>query len=197
MSTLIFLVAPETNMQNICFWFVFLFVFVICMEQDVLVCIDGSFTLFNFLWFCLYCMYFFKGFWGRPQKYRSTCERGRTCLFTGYPPYLQLQGGLLCTCIIEAPNKNTLWLACEKMLGSVWYLCWAAASVFTNIYTCLLASGKLLLYDTHTGQFETLQLQASDQLKVFALVACRLLKPHLCYVELLWQKIVTETCGKM
>lgn len=70
------------------------------------ICIKGNVMLFNSLWFCLYCMYFFKGFRGRPQKYRSACERGRTCIFTGYPPLLQRQSGLLCTCIIEAPNKT-------------------------------------------------------------------------------------------
>lgn len=71
-------------------------------------CSDGSFVLLNFRSFCLYCMYFFRGFWGRPQTFRSACERGGTCIFPGYPPRLRLQSGLLCTCITEAPNKNTL-----------------------------------------------------------------------------------------
>lgn len=96
------------------------------------VCVNGSFMLFNFLWFCLYCMYFFKGFWGRPQKYRSACERGRTCIFTGYPPPLQLQSGLLCTCITEAPNKTHCgWLVRKRKKNArlCLGLCSTAASV--------------------------------------------------------------------
>lgn len=82
---------------------------------------SGSFMLFNFLWFCLYCMYFFRGFWGRPRKYRSARERGRTCIFTGYPPPLQLQSGLLCTCITEAPNKTHCgWLVRKRSAPCVW-----------------------------------------------------------------------------
>lgn len=147
---LIFLVAPGTNMQSmllLCFSRFYFFgchQYDICMEQE-----SGSFMLFNFLWFCLYCMYFFKGFWGRPQKYRSACERGRTCIFTGYPPPLQLQSGLLCTCITEAPNK-TLWLACEKTLCS---LCVTAISSPLNIYTCSFSrapSWLLMLHVSHT-----------------------------------------------
>lgn len=84
-------------------------------------CSDGSFLLLNFRSFCLYCMYFFRGFWGRPQTFRSACERGGTCIFPGYPPRLRLQSGLLCTCITEAPNKNTLWLACDKLSGSLFH----------------------------------------------------------------------------
>lgn len=84
-------------------------------------CSDGSFVLLNFRSFCLYCMYFFRGFWGRPQTFRSARERGGTCLFPGYPPRLRLQSGLLCTCITEAPNKNTLWLACDKLSGCLFH----------------------------------------------------------------------------
>lgn len=84
-------------------------------------CSDGSFVLLNFRSFCLYCMYFFRGFWGRPQTFRSACERGGTCIFPGYPPRLRLQSGLLCTCITEAPNKNTLWLACDKLSGCLFH----------------------------------------------------------------------------
>ena len=113
--------------------FNFFFVFVINMLSawNRKVCVNGSFMLFNFLWFCLYCMYFFKGFWGRPQKYRSACERGRTCIFTGYPPPLQLQSGLLCTCITEAPNKTHCgWLVRKKTknAGLCLGLCSIAAS---------------------------------------------------------------------
>lgn len=84
-------------------------------------CSDGSFVLLNFRSFCLYCMYFFRGFRGRPQTFRSACERGGTCIFPGYPPRLRLQSGLLCTCITEAPNKNTLWLACDKLSGCLFH----------------------------------------------------------------------------
>lgn len=104
--------------------FFFFFVFVIDMLSawNRKVCVNGSFTLFNFLWFCLYCMYFFKGFWGRPQKYRSACERGRTCIFTGYPPPLQLQSGFFCALVLlKHPIKHTvvgLWE--NTLLLSVW-----------------------------------------------------------------------------
>lgn len=73
------------------------------------ICINWHVMLFYALWFCLYCMYFFKRFWGRPQKYRSACERGRTCTFTGYSG---MAGWFVMTCVNEAPNKTLvgLWL---------------------------------------------------------------------------------------
>lgn len=93
-------------------FYFFFFSFILYCSSICYLHVTGRFAsvdpscFLNFLWFCLYCMYFFKGFWGRPRKYRSACERGRTCIFTGYPPPLQLQSGLLCTCITEAPNKT-------------------------------------------------------------------------------------------
>lgn len=112
--------AEYTLLLRFCFLFV-CFVFVSCyLHGTGRFASHGPIMLFNFLWFCLYCMYFFKGFWGRPQKYRSACERGRTCIFTGYPPPLQLQSGLLCTCITEAPNKTHCgWLVTNLWAPSV------------------------------------------------------------------------------
>lgn len=154
---LIFLVAPGTNMQKKCFDFVFLvffvvfffffFVFVINMLSawNRKVCVNGSFMLFNFLWFCLYCMYFFKGFWGRPQKYRSACERGRTCIFTGYPPPLQLQSGLLCTCITEAPNKTHCgWLVRKKKRSALSGFVFDCSLGAAHIHTCSPTSRSFL-----------------------------------------------------
>lgn len=117
----------------------------------------------NFLWFCLYCMYFFKGFWGRPQKYRSACERGRTCIFTGYPPPLQLQSGLLCTCITEAPNKTHCgWLVRKrkkkKTLGSVWDLCSTAAC--SQMFT----PSQWTFNAPHRPGYKTQQLETSTQI---------------------------------
>lgn len=139
---LIFLVAPGTNMQNICFYFVFLvlvcffsfFVFVIntLSAWNRKVCINGSFMLFNFLWFCLYCMYFFKGFWGRPQKYRSACERGRTCIFTGYRHLCNCRVVCCALVLLKHPIKHTvvgLWEKRSALSG----ICLTSAS--TNIYT--------------------------------------------------------------
>lgn len=98
------------------------------------ICISGSFMLFSSLWFCLYCMYFFKGFWGRPQKYRSACERGRTCIFTGYPPPLQLQSGLLCTCITEAPNKTHCGWLVRMLCLSLCVLCFTTACSLDRLH---------------------------------------------------------------
>lgn len=85
------------------------------------VCVDESFMLFNFLWFCLYCMYFFKGFWGKPQKYRFACERGRTCIFTGYPPPLQLQSGFFCALVLlKHPIKTHCGWLVRKHSVCVW-----------------------------------------------------------------------------
>lgn len=181
---LIFLVAPGTNMQNICFDFVFLvfvFLFVLfCFFVFVIntlsawnrkVCVNGSFMLFNFLWFCLYCMYFFKGFWGRPQKYRSACERGRTCIFTGYPPPLQLQSGLLCTCITEAPNKTHCgWLVRKKKkknarlcLGFVFGCVLGYLHLFSNLPQSQV-SPRDYFYVSHTHNNKTLQSETSAQI---------------------------------
>lgn len=108
-------------MLLLCFPCFFVLFFCICHQYVYLhgtgrfASMDPSCFLTSSDFFCLYCMYFFKGFWGRPQKYRSACERGRTCIFTGYPPPLQLQSGLLCTCITEAPNKTHCgWLVRKR-----------------------------------------------------------------------------------
>lgn len=120
------------------------------------VCVNGSFMLFNFLWFCLYCMYFFKGFWGRPQKYRSACERGRTCIFTGYPPPLQLQSGLLCTCITEAPNKTHCgWLVRKHS---------ALSAIFIWLQG-LCSHSAAFIHPAHTPDYKTLQSQTSARIK--------------------------------
>lgn len=44
--------------------------------------------------------------------------KGRTCIFTGYPPPLQLQSGLLCTCITETPNKTHCGRLVRKTLAA-------------------------------------------------------------------------------
>ena len=147
---------------------VFVFVINMLSAWNRKVCINGSFMLFNFLWFCLYCMYFFKGFWGRPQKYRSACERGRTCIFTGYPPPLQLQSGLLCTCITEAPNKTHCGRLVRKnarlRLGFV-FDCGLHVLRYLRLFMRRprVHSVRLVLCPTHTPDYKTLQLEISAQ----------------------------------
>lgn len=138
------------------------------------VCVNGSFMLFNFLWFCLYCMYFFKGFWGRPQKYRSACERGRTCIFTGYPPPLRLQSGLLCTCITEAPNKTHCgWLVRKRSALSGICVCDCSLCVlkYLHLFRFTQSNSQLtpaFMSHTHTPHYKTLQSQTSAQIKLLS-----------------------------
>lgn len=110
----------------------------------------GRLMLLNFLQFCLYCMYFFKGFGGRPLKSRSACERGRACIVTGYPQPPAVAVVCCALVLLKHPIKHTvvgLWNRSAV----------CASSVFTD-----RGNHRLDVFDGTGGRETGLQLVSAQ-----------------------------------
>lgn len=110
-----FLSCVRSWMQVGCFSFVFLpFLHpcLTCMDQEGL-----FFVPLGFHSFCLYCI-FSEAFGADPGHVGLPVKEAGPVYFLAPHHLCGCRAVLLCTCISEAPNKNTLWSACEELPGS-------------------------------------------------------------------------------
>lgn len=102
-------------MQVGCFYLVFLpFLHpcLTCMDQEGLFFVPLSFHSF-----CLDCI-FSEAFEADPGPVGLPVKEAGPVYFLAPHHLCGCRVVLLCTCISEAPNKNTLWSACEELLAS-------------------------------------------------------------------------------